>query len=274
MSLECAGSRRTNRLEGTDIAETIDMARNRERSGDRRRGEPAALAPAADGLDHRLHGRRALRHPRSGEAGRGDDRAARRRRGDVLHRTVGGLQPARAHVVPDPGQDALPVVGRGVDRVPRGRTRPSSAGRPGAVPARPPRSLPARVVGFGPRRGLGVVRRAAHGRVGVLRTTRSTDWGSCARRRCAAVRVIVDLGMHLRAGDTRRANRSTRASAGHRSSVKASSTNGRGFPSTSWRARSCATSAGPRRRSATRSASASGWQGAPRPRCGWGAPST
>ena len=36
MSLESARYARTNRLEGTDIAETIAMARNRQRSGDRR----------------------------------------------------------------------------------------------------------------------------------------------------------------------------------------------------------------------------------------------
>ena len=35
---------------------------------------------------------------------RGDDLAARRRGRDVLHRPERGLQPARAHVVPDAGQ--------------------------------------------------------------------------------------------------------------------------------------------------------------------------
>ena len=67
--------------------------------------------------------------PDAGAAGRGDDRAARRRGRDVLHGPVRGLQPTRPHLVPDARQDPLPALGRGVDLLPRGRPRPSPADR-------------------------------------------------------------------------------------------------------------------------------------------------
>ena len=114
--------------------------------------------------------RRALRHPRAGAARRGDDRAARWRGGDVLHGPGRGLQPPRTHLVPDARQDPLPALGRGVDLLPRGRPRPSPADRAGALPRRLAEPLPAHARGhLGPRRGVGALRGAAHGRARLPR---------------------------------------------------------------------------------------------------------
>ena len=140
----------------------------------------------ADRHDDRRARRHALRHPRAGAARRGDDRAARRRGGDVLHGPVRGLLPPRPHLVPDARQHALPALGRGVDLLPRGRPRPSPAGRAGALPRRPAVALPARVrVRLRARRGLGAVRRAAHGRARLPRRGPAYELGMLARRRCA-----------------------------------------------------------------------------------------
>ena len=60
-------------------------------------GEDAlrGLAPGAHRRDDRRHARDALRHPRAAPTLRSDDRAARRRRGDVLHGAVRGLHAVR-----------------------------------------------------------------------------------------------------------------------------------------------------------------------------------
>ena len=133
---------------GADLAERHRRrgdraARNRSGPSDRGRSQPARLAPGSDGPHHRRDERRALRHPRAGADGRGDDRAAGWRVGDVLHGAVRRLLPARPHVVPDDGQHAVPAVGRSVDLLPRGRSRPSPASRAGAVPRRRAHAVPA-----------------------------------------------------------------------------------------------------------------------------------
>ena len=77
------------------------------------------------------------------------------------------------HLVPHARQDALPALGRGVDLLPRGRPRPSPADRAGALPRRHAEPLPAHARGHvGPRRGLGALRRAAHGRARLPRRPR------------------------------------------------------------------------------------------------------
>ena len=77
------------------------------------------------------------------------------------------------HLVPDARQDPLPALGRGVDLLPRGRPRPSPADRAGALPRRLAEPLPAHARGHvGPRRGLGALRRAAHGRARLPRRPR------------------------------------------------------------------------------------------------------
>jgi len=145
---------------GTNI---VDVYVNYLRRHRRRRRVPP-LEPGPAGSHRRRAERRALRHPRAGATGRGNDRAPGRCGGDVLHGPGRGLQPARTHLVPDPRQDPVPALGRGVDLLPRGRARSSPADRAGPVSGRLPEPLPAH-----PRRHVrscgrvGVVRRAAHG---------------------------------------------------------------------------------------------------------------
>ena len=117
---------------------------------------------------------------------RGDDRAARRRGRDVLHRPDRGLLPARPHVVPDDGRDPLPAVEGSEHLLPRGGARPSPAGRAGRVPRRQAVALPAPVrFRLRPRRRLGAVRRAADGRARLPRRSRRSRWACSRRRRCA-----------------------------------------------------------------------------------------
>ena len=83
------------------------------------------------------------------------------------------LLPPRPHVVPDARQDPLPALARSVDLLPRGRSGPSSPDRAGALPRRRAEPLPAhRGVRLRSRRGLGAVRRAAHGRARLPRRSR------------------------------------------------------------------------------------------------------
>ena len=95
--------------------------------------------------DDRRAQRHALRHRRAAAPVRGDDRAARRRGRDVLHGPERGL-----HAGPGArgtrrwARHDVPAVARGEHLLPRGRSRPSPAGRAGeyladelvAVPAR------------------------------------------------------------------------------------------------------------------------------------------
>ena len=50
---------------------------------------------------------------------------------------------------------------------------------------------------LGPRRGVGAVRRAAHGRARLPRRPRRTSSGCCAAQAMRAMRVVVDIGLHL-----------------------------------------------------------------------------
>ena len=75
--------------------------RPRHAPHDRRRRRVPAVEPGAHRPDDRRAQRHALRHRRAAAPMRGDDRAAGRRGGDVLHRPERGLLPARPHVVPD-----------------------------------------------------------------------------------------------------------------------------------------------------------------------------
>ena len=171
--------------------------RRRRRRGDRAprdRPDPRdrggrrvpTLEPGAARHHRRRAQRRALRHPRAGAAGRGDDRAARRRGGDVLHRPVRGLQPPRPHVVPDARQDALPALGRGLDLLPRGRPRPSPADRAGALPRRLAEPVPAHARGHvGPRRRAGRSTPSGSWASSATSTTPPTSSACCGRRRCA-----------------------------------------------------------------------------------------
>ena len=77
--------------------------------GARRRRVPRVAA--GDDRRRARPRRRALRHPRADEPVRGAHPAGGLGRGAVLHRAVGGLQPARPHVVPDARPHQLPDVG-------------------------------------------------------------------------------------------------------------------------------------------------------------------
>ena len=100
-----------------------------------------------------------LRHPRAGPDAALPDRAVGDRRG-LLHTAVGGLLPAGADVVVGArGRGLVLDLARDLDRLPRGRARPSPAVRAGRLPQRPPQPLaPARVLGQRARRGVGALR--------------------------------------------------------------------------------------------------------------------
>ena len=144
-------------------------------------------------------------------------------RGDVLHRPERRLLAARSHVVPDAGQDPLPAVARSVDLLPRGGSRPSPAGRAGAYLAGGAEPVPAH------RRASSPVTAK------VGRSTPSGSWASsatstiprsssaCSRAQAMrAVRVIVDIGMHLELPipDRERYHPGERWNAEHRAPVR------------------------------------------------------
>ena len=113
--------------------------------------------------------RPALRPGARAAARGGSDRSAGRRRGAVLLVALPRLQPARHHLVPDAGQDALHDVGARVDLVPRGRPGPPPAARAVGAAVRGAVPLPGHARdGQRQRRGVGALRRAPHGRARVL----------------------------------------------------------------------------------------------------------
>ena len=119
--------------------------------------------------DHRRAGRHPLRHPRAGPP----DRVL------LAPTTDGGIyytgpsedftRPGRMWWAVPEGIDDFHLA-RGHDRLPRGRARPSPAGRADRLPQRDPQPLAAAaVLVHRPRRGLGAVRRAADGRARLPR---------------------------------------------------------------------------------------------------------
>ncbi len=124
-----------------------DRRRGRERRAGRRRAgrrpvEQARGHRSAAGLDaadrrrgDRRAGRRALRHPRPAAHPGVQDRPDPDRR-HLLHRPVGRLLPPGPDVVVGAaGRDDVQHLAREDHRLPRGRARPSPAGRAGRVPA-------------------------------------------------------------------------------------------------------------------------------------------
>ena len=108
----------------------------------RPRGVPR-LDAGARRPDHRRPRRRALRHPRPDPPDRVHARPHQRRR-HLLHRPVRGLQPPGPDVVVGARRHrGLPPVARGHDRLPRGRPRPSPAGRARRPTAGQPQPLAA-----------------------------------------------------------------------------------------------------------------------------------
>ena len=105
--------------------------------------------------------------------------------GGVLHAAVGGLQPSGLHLVPHPGSHPLPDLGEHLDLVPRGRPRPSPAAGPVDPAEGRPVPLPddARL-GERELRGLGALRRAAHGRARLLRGPRPPARASSSASSC------------------------------------------------------------------------------------------
>ena len=126
--------------------------------------------------------------PEPVQAGRGDDRPARRRRRHVLHGPVGGLQPARA--APGTRRSARPGSRSGARcRSPTTRACPATTSR--SARSATWRDALSRFQRIGrrqrPRRGLGALRRAAHGRARLPRRPRppprhAAGPGACGRR--------------------------------------------------------------------------------------------
>ena len=106
---------------------------------------------------------------------------------------------------PTLGQDPLPALGRGVDLLPRGRPRPSPADRAGALPRRHAQPLPAHARGYvGPRARAGRSTPSGSWASSATSTTPRTSSACCAAQAMRAVRVVVDIGMHLELRDPRR----------------------------------------------------------------------
>ncbi len=123
-----------------------------------------AMEPGSDRHDDRRARRHPLRHRGAVAPVRGDDRAARRRRGDVLHRPERGLLPAGPHVVSDARRNDVRALARGDDLLPRGGAGSSPPDRAGPVPRRHLVAVPAGLrFRVRPRRGVGPVRRTADG---------------------------------------------------------------------------------------------------------------
>ena len=67
-----------------------------------------------------------------------------------------------------------------------------------SLPVGPAQPLPAAGgLHLRPRRGVGPVRRAPHGRARLSRRSRPSSWACSSAQAMRAVRVIVDIGMHL-----------------------------------------------------------------------------
>ena len=130
------------KLQGTDALPRLDAGQVRRR--------------------HRGARRHPLRHPRADP--RLWNAASRRRRpGHLLHRAERGLLPSGPDVVGGARRRRRVLdLARAHHRLPRGRARPSPAGRPDRVPARAAQPVaPPGVVDLRARRGLGALRRAA-----------------------------------------------------------------------------------------------------------------
>ena len=128
----------------------------------------------------------------------GDDRAARAARGDVLHGSVRGLLPARPHVVPDDGQDPLPAVGRGQHCYHEGV--PGHHLQVGQVCIPAGRAHAVSSAAGGPMSGHGegwaLYAERLMGELGYLEDP-DYELGMLAAQAIRAVRVVVDIGMHL-----------------------------------------------------------------------------
>ncbi len=109
-----------------------------------------------------------------------------------------GLLPPGADVVPDAGQDPLPAVAGGLDLLPRGRPGPSPPGRPGALPLRHACTRFQRLAGFtsGHGEGWALYAERLMGELGYLDDP-AYELGMLSAQAMRAVRVIVDIGMHL-----------------------------------------------------------------------------
>ena len=119
---------------------------------------------------HDRTARHALRHPRASPPDRGHDRPGQRRR-HLLQRPERGLVQAGPDLVVTARRHRRVLYLAGdLHHPPRGSTRPSPADRRGQLPNGPAQPLAAHaVVRLRPRRGLGTVRRTAHGRAGLPR---------------------------------------------------------------------------------------------------------
>ena len=153
--------------------------------------------------------------PEPVQAGRGDDRAARRRGGDVLHGPVGGLHPPGPHVVPDARQDPLPALGRGVDLLPRGRSRAITcrSRRCATSPTSLSRYQRTLAGTSGHAEGWALYAERLMGELGYLDDP-AYELGMLRAQAMRAVRVVVDIGMHLELAHPRRTSATTRARRG------------------------------------------------------------
>ena len=127
-------------------------------------------------------------------------------------------------------QDTLPALGRGLDRVPRGRARPPPAVAPARVPGERALAVPApdgrHISGYV--EGWALYAERLMGELGYLDNP-EYYLGMLRAQAMRAVRVIIDIGMHLEL-PIPGASASTRASGGTRSSAMSSRTSARAVP--------------------------------------------
>ena len=172
------------------------------------------------------------------------------RRRAVLHRAVQGLLPAGTDLAADPGADQLPDVEPDQRLVSRGRSRPSHAAGPVALPADRLSLYQTSVGGVSAcSEGWALYAERLMDELGYLGAP-GARLGYLDAQMMRAVRVIVDIGMHLGLaipGDSPVAP----AAPGPRRWPRSSSPRTAAGTSSSSRARSSATCPRPARRSAT-----------------------
>ena len=237
------------------VKEAIAAPRRRPGLPARRHRRPQGLDAGAGRRGHRAPLRDPLRHPRAGAPHRVPHRPDEHRR-HLLHRPERRLQPARPDVVVGPeGGHPVRHLARADHRLPRGRPRASPPGRPDDLPPRDPQQVPPDdVVDLRLRRGVGPVRRAAHGRARATWTTPATGWACSTRSRCGPP------GSSSTSASTAGCRPRPRSAAAPGTTTRP----GRSSPPTpTWTRRPCAssstaTSAGRARRRATRSVSGCG----------------
>ena len=236
-----------------------------DRPGRRGRGGDPRPAAGDDGRRDRRAGRHALRPRRAGAPRRGDDRPAGQRGRAVLHPAGAGLLPARA--APGCRRWAGPASRSGTwcrSGTTRAFPATTCSWRSGPTSSEQLSTYQTSLGSVGANvEGWALYAERLMDELGYF-TDPGERLGYLDAQQLRAVRVVIDIGMHLRAADPRRrrglAGRAPRASRGRRSWRGRSWARTPAPTSPSSTASWSATSASPGRRSATSWGSGPGWR--------------